>query len=53
MCGPNLHLTEGHEPIEPGQGRGKARQTSPSFPCLRLLASPDALQGRDTSIRDE
>ncbi len=21
MCGPSLHLTEGHEPIEPGQGR--------------------------------
>ncbi len=51
MYGPSLHLTEGHEPIEPGVG--EASQTSPSFPCWRLLASPDALQGQDTSIRNE
>jgi hypothetical protein len=35
------------------RGVGEAGQTSPSFPCWRLLVSPDALQGRDTSTRDD
>jgi len=33
--------------------QAKTDRQSHSFPCWRLLASPDALLGQDTSIRDK
>jgi len=42
-CVPNqkfLHLTERHEPIEPGQGRRRSRPDIPLLPLLEAVGFP-------------